>query len=166
MSSRESEKKLPDELTALEAALRGLQPPAARIDRDRLMYLAGQASVSPNVKKPVAWGWPLVTAASLLLALSFGVQLVHLSKSGDRSTIARTGSNPPSDQLASLPIGVAVAARPSASADEFTYLQLRNTVLDHGVDALRESNTTNSKSMREKAFPLWPSLGGRSFDNS
>ena len=63
--------ELPEDLKAIEASLIGLTPAAGQLDRDRVMYLAGRASAKPT-PRVAAIGWPLATAASLLLALTFG----------------------------------------------------------------------------------------------
>jgi hypothetical protein len=57
------------QLNALEAALAALQPAAARIDRDRILFAAGQRSVRAG------WWWPVATAVSSLTALTLGVLL-------------------------------------------------------------------------------------------
>ena len=51
---RKNPKKDRDELSELEAALAALVPRAERLNRDRLMFLAGQASVGrfPICRKP------------------------------------------------------------------------------------------------------------------
>jgi hypothetical protein len=72
-----SEKRLNDELAAIEAALCSLQPVPSNVQRDRLMFLAGRASADrlPLHGRPrlPAWLWPCATAASLLVAIALGV---------------------------------------------------------------------------------------------
>jgi len=74
-----SGENLPPELAALEGRLAGLQPAALNLDRDRLMFAAGQAAaeakyklVTPHVGGANRWFWPsataLMTAASVMLA--------------------------------------------------------------------------------------------------
>lgn len=50
------------QLQALEAQLAALRPREDRLDRERLMYLAGQASVggvvAPRLHEPRRWAWP------------------------------------------------------------------------------------------------------------
>src|SRR5271157_3559894 len=71
------------DLSELEAALAALVPRADRLNRDRLMFLAGQASVEAKISQSQAigqrsagWAWPaaFVTmtgiAASLLVVLA------------------------------------------------------------------------------------------------
>lgn len=71
-------KELPRELKAVEAELATLRP-RARLDRDRLVFLAGQASVRAPAAgrwaKAAGWAWPTAfagmtaTAATLLVML-------------------------------------------------------------------------------------------------
>jgi hypothetical protein len=82
MSSEEDPKEDLGELSELEAALAALAPRAERLNRDRLMFLAGQASVEPKISQaaqpqlPSRWAWPVAfaamsgIAASLLAALA------------------------------------------------------------------------------------------------
>ena len=71
---------LSSELQALEAAWAQLQPRTAQIDRDRLLFLAGQASVTGDGSHStrvrfLRWYWPASSvamtgvAAALLCAL-------------------------------------------------------------------------------------------------
>src|SRR5271169_37393 len=75
---------LPEDLKAVEKALRRLTPAASQIDRDRLMYLAGQASVT---SAPAPSGsiigtrfaasarrnwWPVATAALAMISITLG----------------------------------------------------------------------------------------------
>lgn len=71
------------DLQALEAALAALAPRSAAIDRDRLMYEAGRASVSTvDASGHGRWAWPTAfsamsaVAATLFLALMFRPPLV------------------------------------------------------------------------------------------
>jgi hypothetical protein len=57
------------ELNTLASALASLSPSAGRLDRDQLLFRAGQASARrPN------WPWP--TASALLLVLAAGLGIV------------------------------------------------------------------------------------------
>jgi hypothetical protein len=119
--------KLPAELKAVEHALRRLQPSADRLDRDRLMYLSGRASM-PSQRNALQWMWPLSTAALLLVSLTLGGML--LSSAGNRQpnqNIVATESQHGDGRSVDLAI---------ADRDPSSYLQLRNTVLLGGVDAL------------------------------
>jgi hypothetical protein len=66
---------LPPELRSFEAQLAALVPRTDRLDRERLMYRAGRASLAAEIgRRP--WAWPAafsamtVVAASLLVALA------------------------------------------------------------------------------------------------
>jgi len=59
-----------EELNDLAGALRQLQPSVAALNRDRLMFQGGRASVRRG------WAWPLATAVSSLLNLGLGLALL------------------------------------------------------------------------------------------
>jgi hypothetical protein len=72
-----------DELAAVEAALSSLEPGTSNINRDRMMFLAGRASVSDRAPPPVRHVlqllWPITSAVSLFIALCFGSMYFFLS---------------------------------------------------------------------------------------
>jgi hypothetical protein len=61
---------IPPELTTLEGALRDLLPRTASVNRDGLLFRAGQAAA------PWRWVWPCATAAASAAAVVLGVLLV------------------------------------------------------------------------------------------
>jgi hypothetical protein len=65
----------PSDLNGLEQQLRGLEPRAARLNRDRLMFEAGRAAAAPG--RNAAWTWP---AVSSLLLVAFLVQTARLAQ--------------------------------------------------------------------------------------
>jgi hypothetical protein len=71
-----SENRLSGELTEIEAALGSLTPRASGVERDQVMFLAGQASAGRTDtlrrRRIAIWLWPCATAASLLVAAAFG----------------------------------------------------------------------------------------------
>ena len=79
VTGRNSEEELPPELKAMEAELSALRPRDDRLDRERLVFLAGQASAMgrrlPGRAAMGRWAWPgafagmTAVAAGLLLAL-------------------------------------------------------------------------------------------------
>jgi hypothetical protein len=70
-----SQNPIDPELNAIAASLGSLEPTRSRIDRDLVMFRAGQASVRPSRLRRRAWN---VIAASLaLVALGEGALLVH-----------------------------------------------------------------------------------------
>jgi hypothetical protein len=84
-----SEKRLNDELAGIEAALGSLTPRASSVERDRLMFMAGRASAERTAplrrRRLTTWLWPCVTAASVLVAVSFGT----LWAANDHSTVVQ-----------------------------------------------------------------------------
>jgi hypothetical protein len=69
MSEHAPEPAPAPELTALEEALRRLAPAPAALDRDRLLFRAGQAAA------PRRWFWPAATAVSTATASVLAVLL-------------------------------------------------------------------------------------------
>ncbi len=209
MSSDEPGEELTEELKQVEAFLRRFSP-AARLDRDRLMYLAGQASVfdssihigwpgsnevssqqpeitggsaasTPATLRNVAsltwpsptrregsrqsatgvasyrrFGWPLATAASLLLAMTFGGMLILSQRPGERIVYVDRPMTGGSTAMISFPSTPADSSHASPS-DQNNYLQLRNLVLTRGVESLPAENKTGGHQRAEQT-PTWPML--------
>lgn len=55
---------------ALESALAMLQPAPSRIDRDKIMYAAGQSAATTTQPAPRRWLWPTMTVLSLCIAVT------------------------------------------------------------------------------------------------
>lgn len=131
------EKRLNDELAAIEAALGSLRPAPSSVRRDRLMFLAGQASVQTTPRdrrRPAAWLWPCATSLSLLAAATFGV----LWAAGNRSeAIERLANVPPKDSPAMFDFSPDVESPPSLLANR----RLCQFVLKKGFDALPTPDT-------------------------
>jgi len=64
------EENQPEDLKALEAALAALVPRGDRLDRDRLMFLAGQAAGSQPRAARHRWAWPAAFSAMTAAAAS------------------------------------------------------------------------------------------------
>ena len=193
MSDERTEEKLPDELKSVETALRGLMLATGAIDRDRLMYLAGRASALNEISSGATgsasaelsansipqntggasgtrrsirikrFGWPLATAALVLLSLTLGGRVIYLSGLTERIVLVeRAGAS------GNLPIAtMTVPGQGSASSmvgflptpgGGFSYMQLRNAVLNRGVDALPTQAVSNPASAPNAHAPRWPSL--------
>ena len=121
-----SQKRLNDELAAIEAALCSLTPAASGIDRDRLMFLAGRASARHHGRKIL---WPTATAASLLLAVTFGILWTN-------------GSGPRLVRHFGEPIAVAPAddlRRDALPPSPWENRRLCQLMLEKGIDALPQS---------------------------
>ena len=131
------------ELTAIESALKALSPSRSHLDRDRLMFRAGQ--VSARSRSLTRWAWPSIAATLAIVALSEGVLLA--TRPGprvvDRLVIVR---EPPSPS-ASRPESVVILREnppipPSDSGPSWPAssdsLRLRRQVLRFGLDGLPE----------------------------
>jgi hypothetical protein len=146
----------PPELAALEGMLSGLRPAASGVDRDRLMFLAGQASVAPAAKVPSTLSsrvWKsistLTTAAAVVLAagcwslwqentalrtLAFNAPSVPSRTLPDPTETASPAMSPSqSTMISQSPIASTRDEKPSGPA---TYLQLRTRIQQYGIEAL------------------------------
>ena len=171
----------PQELTSIERALGSLVPRPSGIDRDRLLFLAGRASVE-NAPAAVfgRWAWPAATllssatAAVLLVlllsrpAVDGGAQIARGNDSSaqqaqpqltlETKTDHPAGSREPgsSDDTAGPPVfGFAGAAAPKRGElpDQPNYLQLRAYVLAYGVEALPVREPAGSADRPASATP-------------
>jgi hypothetical protein len=140
MSEEHVEKELPGELKALEAALGGLKPAAGAIDRDRLMYLAGRASLERS-SRISRFAWPLAAAALFVVSVTLGGRLYALS--GRLEQVAQNEHSPAVEnrQVAGggLPresVALSMPRVQAAGGGSLDYIQLRSAVLSGGVDAL------------------------------
>jgi hypothetical protein len=156
------EPEIGPELSALERQLRGMIPAAARVDRDRLMFAAGQAATydragdAHHLGGP-SWAahrfWPaatfIMTAATLLLAtmLVWQRQAHEFASKGDASPPStnraseqpRMANAPLPGELATLSFGSSAFQRPSSG-----YLRIRYVALMHGVGALEPSSPAST----------------------
>ncbi len=123
-------------LGAFEASLRGLTPLPPRLDRDRLLFRAGQASVSPRGRL-----WPWATAAATALAASLGGIL--LLRPAPQPTVRVVYVRQEAPQPPSIAVAPPAAEQPAEAgtlptADDVRlgYGRLQQEVLRWGVDAL------------------------------
>ena len=144
----------PPELRPIEQTLASLAPAPPRVDRDRLMFLAGQASVISDSRPPTsdlrlpthrAWLWPASTAALAATLLALAVAL--LVRTAPTETIvyrdrlvtapAAAPQSPLSVQPPAPPLLAAAASRTTPSnLSSHNYLRTRDVALRHGLDAL------------------------------
>ena len=140
----------------IEPLLRQLRPRASTVDRDRLMFLAGQAAASPAASPIRRWIWPAATAVATCAALVLAVlllirpepqvirEIVYVPQpvSGATQNVVAT-SHPQPDRPPERAADAAPQpepppyrrADPSALVAD-NYLALRDLALAHGVDAL------------------------------
>lgn len=162
-----SEPKLNPELEAIERQLARLTPVAPRVDRDRLMYMAGIAAAAQprglgHIAEPFGlgvrrWLWPaataLMTAASLLLATMLVWQrrtyeLALQSPAGSQQLAGANASQTavvPAIATSTAPSGSAAivqVARSSVLQPKPGYLGIRYIALTHGVTAIETLDRT------------------------
>ena len=131
-----SQEPLNPDLAAVEAALASLAPRPSTIDRDRLMFLAGQAA---KARDRARWLWPLSTAASLLVAVGLAALLVVR---GEPQTVERIVYVPHESPVEGVAV-VQVARETEPLGD---YLRLRRLVIEQGIDKLPESSSSDAGS--------------------
>jgi len=150
-----SQRKMNDELAAFEAALASLSPAESRIDRDRLMYLAGRVSGASAGAKPPRGGplraslWPVATAASLLAAVT--VVAMFLGRGPrvvEKVVYVRVDVEKPQPEPR-RPQSSAVAGQERQPA---RYLELRRLIVAQGVDALPKVKRGSSSQTK---VPKW-----------
>ncbi len=131
------------EVTAIESALRALVPSRSTLDRDRLMFHAGQ--VSARSRSPARWVWPSIAATLTIVAVGEGALLAIRPEPRvvERLVIVREPPAPPADgpgpvvilrENPPVPSPDSEPSWPSASDP----LRLRRQVLRFGLDALPE----------------------------
>jgi hypothetical protein len=153
-----SDEKRENEMTPFEAALAALMPRADRVDRERLMFAAGQQSVmAGRIRRnaavllwPGAFGLMSIVAATLLIMLLFktgpgtsGNKVGHpvsgssfAGNVNDRASAGKYADQRPGDRSMS---GLAFLPRDdlykSNGADsKYSYTQLLSQIIDRGVD--------------------------------
>jgi hypothetical protein len=133
-----SESTTDPKLAALEKSLASLAPAPGRIDRDQLLFRAGQASMRGR-----AWFWPSATALVALVAVGLGMALAVRPESRvvervvyvfAESPAPRPSSNPVSPSTFSeSPISPAGAVAWGGSS---AYIHDRDQAIRWGVEAL------------------------------
>ena len=177
MSSDESIRPddFPADLKPLEAALGSLLPAASRTDRDRLMFLAGAASVNETTATVAGnnaslagvgddagglrrrWQqrffgtfWPLATAVLLLISIGLGA-LLAFRQPGERVVYVErqpTQEAQSSGLLASSgspPVNASPDRTIASASADASYLVLRQQVLRRGVAALDRASQSDQR---------------------
>lgn len=134
------------ELTALESALRDLIPARSRLDRDRLMFEAGRASVEPSTSSRGRWAWPSLAASLAVVAITEGAVLASrpAPRVVERVVIVKEKPALPAEE--GPPVVILSQAPPPAPSrgaepswpSESASLGLRRQVLRFGVEGLPE----------------------------
>ena len=173
----------PDDLKHVEQTLAALTPRPPQIDRDRLMFLAGAASVQGSgfgvSKARGAWTWPAATAAlaatSLALAIALVVrtnappQVVYVDRPAPAAPSMRPQVAIQPERSPNLPATVTdavVAPRPAARSAQApavpadNYLRSREVALRMGLDALGSPRGAGGNSASPMTYFDWlASLG-------
>jgi hypothetical protein len=134
-----SESASDPKLTALEKALTALVPVPGRIERDQLLFRAGQASVG---SRPLLW--PTTTALLAVVASVLGMGLALRQAPVERIVYvpvpqtAAPSPAPKSPDVASTPSSRSTLLTDTEDlwASSAEYLQQRNQAIRWGVDAL------------------------------
>ncbi len=134
------------ELTATEAALGSLAPARSGLDRDRLMFEAGQRS--PRSATRGRFAWPSLAASLAVVALGEAAALAYRPEPRviERVVVLREPAPALSPSPVPSPVVIlrqATPAPPSAAPAEFSQAEteserLRRQVLQLGIDGLPE----------------------------
>jgi hypothetical protein len=173
------EQPSPAEITALEALLASLIPVPSSLDRDRLMFRAGQATATRR-----SWPWPAATAALALVATTLGAALVSQlaapagsqQASGSREKVKivekivyvvkeRAPASPTQDGAPADPTSPDSASvdSPAPVAFSLSHFQLQNQLLRWGLDGLPHlppPRAPNPPESVDRIFGLAGSSGG------
>ena len=166
------EPKQADASRRFEAELAALTPRAAALDRDRLMFLAGQASLpAAHANQPVRrWAWPAAFSGMTALAASLLVVLairpaprvverlvrVPVEAPPQPSPIGEVGRHP-GEPLARERTGdwLATEIAPRWPRDKVvpgdSYLDIRDRVLAMGIDRWQDDVASSATGRRESS---------------
>jgi hypothetical protein len=151
------------EVTAIETALGSLEPARSRIDRDLVMFRAGQASVRPS--RTGLWSRNAIAASLALVALGEGVLLAHRPppRIVREVVVIREPAPIPVPAPVVPPVEQSVAEVPellpierSPSLGRTAYARQVAQVLRYGLDGLPASPTVESPGSGP-----WPASSGR-----
>jgi hypothetical protein len=149
-----SEKRINEELAAVEAALASLKPATSGVDRDRVMFLAGRMSAVANAplhqKQKTPWLWPCATAVSLLLAIaSSGMLYMRGTAPGEKQAVYPKSNTIQTAENIPQPLWYEPARKATPEVKRprqqtssgrrnmpMDYLSLSMLVAEKGVDAL------------------------------
>jgi hypothetical protein len=118
----------------LEGCLKGLRPAGHNIDRDAMMFRAGQRSMARRAR-----GWQ--SAAGIMLVVVLNLSWFHLAPgSGPASSSVAVQSSPgsPGDPSATAVLTIRPGSGWQGSRPELNspYLRVRRLLTTEGVDAL------------------------------
>jgi hypothetical protein len=147
------------ELIAIESALGSLVPARSRVDRDLVMFRAGQASVRRSRSGPRAWN--AIAASLAIIALGEGVLLAYRPppRIVEKVVVVREPARalivqPPEPGVAEVPESLSIEN--SLSLGQTDYERLTAQVLRYGLDGLPASPMVASP-----ASGPWPASSGQ-----
>jgi hypothetical protein len=163
MSHEDAEMNKP-EMNEIEAALAAWTPRAPQIDRDRLMFAAGRASVDSPVimsgRRVTRYLWPFATTLSTAAALVMAFLLAQNERAASSPTAAHTQVAAPTPRsiteiaIAGIPPRRGGMVLPGVA--DGTYLALRNRMLTTPSDQwpITRSLNTETRSNAAAVRPL------------
>lgn len=139
--------RLPDELAAWETRLASLSASAVGLDRDRLMFAAGQAAGEAAARRSRPgtigrWAWPAASAvasaaaAVLVMLIVQSPRAIQLVEPGETeiNSVEVADRAPPADLPAAIESHFTLQT--VAPPKRASYLSDRQLALVHGVEAL------------------------------
>jgi hypothetical protein len=156
------------ELSRLQAALRRLTPRPANIDRDRVLYEAGQAAARGNR----LWAWAafgmtvLASCLAMVMVLRSAAEpmrhVVHLPAPAP-APVRPAPSVPAPDELREVllftePAGAAAAPEP----DEYSYLRMHEAAMRTGLQQVPPGGPSTTPLPATPAQPV-PTAGTRNY---
>ncbi len=166
------------ELNAVESALGSLTPAPVRLDRDRVMFRAGQVRATVRTTATQRWAWPAIAASLAAVALGEGIMLNNrpdpTSRVVERLVVVREPApespptpEPPPETPTTAPV-VILSQRPEPEHATWSLwpsssrydVALRRQVLRFGVEGLPEPPPLVMQSTDER-----PASSGRMLQN-
>jgi hypothetical protein len=126
------------ELNALAAALTALAPARTRIDRDRLMFRAGQASAQASIGGRRPW----IALAATLALVAVGEAALLARRPASRATERRVVAAPPSTSPTPPPPPLRRPFEPSLALGQTAYERRLGQILRYGLDGLPAGPTS------------------------
>lgn len=151
------QEKLPQELQALEAGLASLRPSSGRLDRERLMFLAGRASAAGLGMQRGRLGSVLRQVAAMAAAALVAAGLTHWLKQPQTQVVER---------IVYVPVAPAQQQAPRSVAEKAVASEPATAVSPRTLDAsyLRELERLSAQQAAEGAG--WPAHGGKDLSGS
>ncbi len=142
------------ELKGLERSLAGLRPAPAGIDRDELMFKAGQAAATGRAGLA-----PNAAVLAVLVAAFAGAGTTWLARPAAPERIVQVTVEKPVLRVVELSPMMPAGERPERSVARADYLELRDRVLAEGMDALPPLGPAGGAAPGGTLDDLWRDFG-------